>query len=95
MSTQQISNFTDLAEGLAAGEIAASVAKQTASRASVEIRFVGADEPNSRAVETEAPDGPAHPYTSFEQGGVRRFDHSPFARGPFDAGSDLPRFRVS
>ncbi len=94
MSIEPLSNFTDLAEDLAAGEIAASVAKQAASRASVEIRCVGADEPNSRVVERSTRTE-AHPYTNFRHGGVRRFDRTPFARGPFDGGSDLPPFRVS
>jgi hypothetical protein len=94
MSTESPRNFTDLAGNPAAGEMAARVAKQTAARLSVDIRYVGADEPAARMVERST-STESHPYSSFEQGGIRRFERVPFARGPFEGGSDLPPFRVS
>jgi len=94
MSTERVSNIAGLAENLAAGAIAASMTRRATSRATVEIRYVGADDADSRVVDT-ATDTESHPYTSFEQGGVRRFDRTPFSRGPFAGGSDLPPFRVS
>jgi hypothetical protein len=44
------------------------------------------DHPGAQEIATEAAARPAHPYSSFEQGGVRRFDRRP---------AQLPRFRVS
>jgi len=94
MSTERIRNFTELATGAAAAQIAASVGKQAAARAGVDIRCMGAVEAISRPL-PRSTDTEAYPYSSFEQGGVRRFDRSPFTRGPFEARPDLPPFRVS
>ena len=94
MSTESTTcNLTDLAARTTAKQIAAVVAKQAAALASVDIRYVGAEDANARAlVRSTATE--SHPYSSFEQGGVRRFERSPFARGPFEGGGDLPSFRV-
>jgi hypothetical protein len=85
---------TDLASQTTAKRIGATVAKQAAAQANVDIHYVGAENTVARAVlrstETES-----HPYSSFEYGGVRRFERSPFARGPFEGAGDLPPFRVS
>jgi hypothetical protein len=94
MSTESPRNCTDLAGNPAAGDIAVRVGKQTAARVSVEIRYVEADEPLARVV-ARSTATESHPYSSFEQGGVRRFDRVPFARGPFDGTPDLPPFRIS
>ena len=67
--------FTDLVTHPAAAEIAASVAKQVVVKATVELRRI------ARSMATEA-----YPYSSFEHGGVRRFDRP--AAPP-------PRFRIS
>ena len=83
-STRIIANPADQPE---AGQLAASLAKQAAAGANVDIRYVGAEDDIARATETES-------YSSFEQGGVRRFEHSPFTRGLFEGSSDLPPFRV-
>ena len=72
-----------------AGQLAASLAKQAAAGASVDIRCMGAEDEIARSTQTES-----YPYSSFEQGGVRRFERSPFARGLFDGSGDLPPFRV-
>ena len=94
MSTESTTrNVTDLATHTIAKRIAATVAKQAAAQARVDIRYVGAEDANARAlvrsIATES-----HPYSSFEQGGIRRFERSPFARGPFEGRGDLPSFRV-
>ena len=94
MSTEHHRNSTDLAEDPAAGEIAASMARQATSRVTVELRYARADDADSSAIQKSTATE-AHPYTSFEQGGVRRFERTPFARGPFGAGSDLTPFRLS
>jgi len=94
MSTERVTHFTDLATGAAAAQIAARVGKQAAARACVDIRCVRAVGVAARSA-ARSTDTEAYPYSSFEQGGVRRFDRSPFARGPFEAGPDLPPFRVS
>ena len=94
MSTQHHRSLTDLAKDPAAGEIAASMARQATSRVTVEVRYARAGDADSSTVEKSTATE-AHPYTSFEQGGVRRFDRTPFARGPFGAGSDLTPFRVT
>jgi len=60
----------------------------------VDIRYVGAECANAREV-VRSTQTESHPYSSFEQGGVRRFERSPFARGPFEGGAHLPPFRVS
>jgi hypothetical protein len=95
MSTESTTrNITDLATHSAAKQIAATVAKQAAAQANVDIRYVGAEDANARAI-ARSTETESHPYSSFEQGGVRRFERPPFARGPFEAGRDLPPFRVS
>jgi hypothetical protein len=99
-------NINDQATRSTARQIAATVAKQAAAHANVDIRPVGAEDAITspwpspvlsriaaavvRSTETES-----YPYSSFEQGGVRRFERSPFARRPFQGGGDLPPFRVS
>jgi len=87
-------HITDVATPTTAKQIAATVAKQAAGQANVDIRYVGAKDAVARAVvrptETEN-----HPYSSFAQGGIRRFERLPFARGPFERSGNLPPFRVS
>lgn len=95
MSTESTTrNITDLATETSAQQIAVTVAKQAAAQASVDIRYVGAEDANARAV-VRSTGTESHPYSSFEQGGVRRFERSPFTRGPFEGSGDLPPFRVS
>ncbi len=94
MSTESPRNCTELAGTPAAGGIAARLGKRSAARVSVDIRYVEADDPTARVV-ARSTATESHPYSSFEQGGVRRFDRVPFARGLFDRRSDLPPFRVS
>ena|SRR5215831_6546072 len=94
MSTERKSDFTRLAGDPAARQIAAGIGKQAAAGASVRIRHIGARRPISRSV-ARSTATEAHPYSSFEQGGVRRFERALLARGPFAARPDLPPFRVS
>jgi hypothetical protein len=94
MSTESNRDFTDLATESTAKQIAATAAKRAAAGARVAIRYVGAEDRIARAV-VRSTETQTHPYSSFEQGGIRRFERSAFARGPFDGGADLPPFRVS
>jgi hypothetical protein len=93
MSTERVIHLTGLARP-AATQIAASVARQSAARAGVDIRHMGAEDTIARAV-ARSTVTESYPYSSFEQGGVRRFERSPFARGPFDSRPDLRPFRIS
>lgn len=108
MSTESTRIVINPASQPGAAHIAASLGKQAAARADVDIRYVGAEDAvykartrlalraalpgvirDSRSTATES-----YPYSSFEQGGIRRFERSPFARGLFDGSADLPPFRV-
>ncbi len=89
MSTESIRIIVNPASQPEAAHIAASLGKQAAAHADVDIRYVGAEERISRSTATES-----YPYSSFEQGGVRRFERSPFARAPFEGSGHLPPFRV-
>jgi len=104
MSTPSTRFTANPARPPAAGPIAARLAKQAAARADVDIRYLGAEKAitrRSRASPSGAVSGIArstaiesYPYSSFEQGGVRRFERPPFTRGLFDGSGDLPPFRV-
>jgi len=95
MSTESTRHCTGpAAQATTAQQIAATVAKQAAAQANVDIRYVGAEDAITRAV-VRSTETESHPYSSFEHGGVRRFERSPFARGPFEGSGDLPPFRVS
>jgi hypothetical protein len=94
MSTESTRHCTDLATQTAATRIATTVAKQAAAHAGVDIRCVGAKDSLARTL-VRSTETETYPYSSFEQGGIRRFERSAFARGPFESGADLPRFRVS
>jgi hypothetical protein len=82
-----------LAGGRSATQIAAQVGKQAAARADVDVRYVGAEDAIARSV-ARSTATESYPYSSFEEGGVRRFERSPFARRPFGGAADLPPFRV-
>jgi hypothetical protein len=82
-------NFTDLLRSSAA-QIAVRARKRAAERVGVDYVGTAARAPVVRSTATQA-----HPYSSFEHGGLRRFERNPLARGRFDRGSDLPPFRIT
>lgn len=86
-------SFTDLVSVPGASRIAAGVGQQAAARANVDIRYVGAEDEVARSAARSAATE-SYPYSSFERGGVRRFEHSPFTRGLFEGSGELPPFRV-
>ncbi len=89
MSTESTRIVLNPASQPEAARIAATLGKQAAAHADVDIRYVGAEDTIARSTATES-----YPYSSFERGGVRRFERPPFARGPFEGSGDLPPFRV-
>ena len=109
MSTESARIVTDPASQPEAAHVAASLAKQGAAHANVDVRYLGAEDMVTRRLCALPSGSPSralsgiarftatesYPYSSFEQGGVRRFERSPFARGLFERGGDLPPFRVS
>jgi hypothetical protein len=90
MSTESTRIVVDPARQPEAAQLAANLGKQAAAGTDVDIRCVGAEDGITRSTQIES-----YPYSSFEQGGVRRFERSPFTRGPFAGSGDLPPFRVS